>query len=94
MIKPVLVRALPNYRLYLEFSDGATGEVDLSDLASKGVFQAWNDYGFFQKVHIGEHREIKWGADIELCAYSLYLKLTGKTPEELFPMLRRKQPHA
>lgn len=94
MIRPVLVRALPNYRLHLEFSDGAKGDVDLSDLAGQGVFQAWNDYSFFQKAHIGDHREIKWPDDIELCSDSLYLKLTGKTPEELFPKLRREQPHA
>jgi hypothetical protein len=94
MVQPVLVRALPNYRLYLEFNDGAKGEVDLSDLAGKGVFESWNDYSFFEKVHIGDHREIKWNDEIELCADSLYLKLTGKTPEELFPRLRREQPHA
>lgn len=94
MIRPILVRALPNHRLHLEFSDGFQGEVDLSDLAGKGVFAAWNDYSFFQKVHIGDHREIRWNDDIELCPDSLYLKLTGKTPEELFPKLRREQPHA
>ena len=94
MIHPVLVRPLPNYRLYLEFSDGAKGEVDLSDLNGKGVFLAWNDKVFYDQVHIGEHREIKWNDEVELCADSLYLKLTGKTPEELFPKLRREQPHA
>jgi len=92
MIRPVLVRALPNYRLYLEFSDGVKGEVDLSDLAIEGVFEAWNNQTFFEKVHIGSHREIKWNDEIELCPDSLYLKLTGKTPEELFPRLRHTQP--
>ncbi len=94
MIKPILVRALPNYRLYLEFSDGAKGEIDLSDFVGKGVFRAWDDYDFFKEVHIGDHREIKWSDEIELCADSLYLRLTGMTPEELFPRLRREQPHA
>jgi hypothetical protein len=94
MIRPVLVRALPNYRLYLEFSDGSKGEVDLSDLRGAGVFQVWDDLSFFEKVHIGSHREIRWNDEIELCPDSLYLKLTGKTPEELFPKLRREQPHA
>lgn len=94
MIRPVLVRALPNYRLYLEFSDGTKGEVDLSNLAHQEVFQSWDNPGFFEKVHIGSHREVKWNDEIELCADSLYLKLTGKTPEELFPKLRREQPHA
>ena len=94
MIRPISVRALPIYRIYLEFSDGTKGEVDLSDLVGKGVFEVWNDYSFFEKVHIGEHREVKWSDDIELCPDSLYLKLTGKSPEELFPVLRREQPHA
>ena len=94
MINPTKVQALPSYRIYLEFSDGARGEVDLSDLAGKGVFQVWNDYNFFEKVHIGDHREIKWNDEIELCADSLYLRVTGKSPEEVLPGLRREQPHA
>lgn len=94
LIHATSVRALPDYRLYLEFSDGSRGEVDLSDLAGKGVFKAWNDNSLFQRVHIGKHREVKWTDDIELCADSLYLRLTGKTPEELFPTLHPEQPHA
>ena len=94
MIRPMSVHPLPNYRIYLEFSDGSKGEVDLSDLAGKGVFQVWNDYSFFEKVQIGPERQIMWNDYIELCADSLYLKLTGKTPEELFPKLRHEQPHA
>ena len=90
MIKPTKVQALPSYRIYLEFSDGTKGKVDLSDLAGNGVFQVWNDYNFFERVHLGDHREVKWGEEIELCADSLYLKLTGKSPEELFPKLREK----
>jgi hypothetical protein len=93
-IKATRVEARPEYHLYLEFSDGTKGEVDLSDLAGKGVFQVWDDYHFFERVHLGNHREIKWTDEIELSADSLYLKLTGKTPEELFPKLRREQPHA
>lgn len=94
MVQPTFVRPLPNYCIYLEFSDGTKGEVDLSDLAGGEVFQAWDNPGFFEEVHIGSNREIKWNDEIELCPDSLYLKLTGKTPEELFPKLRREQPHA
>jgi hypothetical protein len=94
LIKPTRVEARPEHRIYLEFSDGTKGEVDLSDLAGKGVFQVWDDYNFFERVHLGNHREIKWTDEIELSADSLYLKLTGKAPEELFPKLRREQPHA
>jgi len=94
LIRPVRVEARPNYHIYLEFSDGTKGEVDLSNIAGKGVFQVWNDLDFFATVHLGDHREIKWDDEIELSADSLYLKITGKTSEELFPKLRREQPHA
>jgi len=83
LIRPTTVRALPNYRLYLEFADGEKGEVDLSDLAGKGVFGAWNDYSFFEQVRVSPHRSIQWSDEIELCPDALYMKLTGKTPEEL-----------
>jgi len=93
LIKLLQVKALPGYRIYLEFSDGTKGEVDLSDLAGNGVFQVWKDYNFFEKVHIGDHREIKWNDEIELCADSLYLRVTGKSREEFLSGLR-EQPHA
>ena len=93
-INPIRVEARPGYRLYLEFADGAKGEVDLSRLAGKGVFAIWNDYHFFENVRIGDHRELKWDNEIELCADSLYLELTHKSPEDLFPQLQREQPHA
>jgi hypothetical protein len=89
MIRPVSIKALPNYRIYIRFSDGVEGEVDLSDLVGQGVFEAWNDRRFFEGVHIGPDRQIQWSDEIELCPDSIYLKLTGKTPEELFPELHR-----
>ena len=94
LIKPIRVEARPGYHLYLEFEDGAKGEVDLSRLSGTGVFQAWNDYHFFENVRIGDHREIKWDNEIELCADSLYLELTHKSVEDLFPRVPREQPHA
>jgi hypothetical protein len=90
MIRPIKAQARPHYRLYLEFSDGTKGEVDLSGLAGQGVFAMWNDDGAFEKVHIGDHREIKWNDEVELCADSLYLKLTGKSPQEFFTKLREE----
>ena len=86
---PTRVEARPDFHIYLEFSDGTKGEVDLSDLASSEVFGKWKNPEFFRSV-----REIKWDEEIELCADSLYLKLTGKSPAQLFPKLRREQPHA
>jgi hypothetical protein len=91
LIRPITVRALPGHRLYLEFSDGEKGEVDLSGLAGQGVFEAWNDYNVFEQVRVSRHRSIQWDNEIELCPDALYMQLTGKNPEELFPKLRCEQ---
>ena len=94
LVRPTYVEARPNYRIYLEFSDGAKGEVDLSNLAGRGVFVAWQDSEFFEQVHIGNHREIKWNEELELCPDSLYLTLTERPVEEVFPGIAPQQSHA
>jgi hypothetical protein len=50
--KIVAAKALPNYRLWVSFEDGIEGEVDLSDLVGKGVFQVWQDPVEFAKVYV------------------------------------------
>ena len=88
VFKPVAVRALSGFRLWLRYEDGVEGEVDLSHLTGRGVFAAWKDHRVFENVRVGEGGAIQWGDDIDLCPDALYLRLTGKTPEEAFPNLR------
>ena len=88
MPKPLEVKPLPNFRLWLRYDDGVSGEVDLSHLAGKGVFKAWDQPDFFRGVRIGPFREISWSDEIDLCPDSLYMKLTKKTPEDMFPNLK------
>ena len=88
MPKPVEVKPLENYRIWVRYSDGVEGVVDLSDLVGKGIFAAWEDYQEFQKVHIGPSGEIAWSEEIDMCPDAIYLKITGKKPEDLFPKLR------
>jgi hypothetical protein len=85
---PTEVKPLDNYRLWVKFSDGAEGIVDLSEFVGKGVFALWNDYREFQKVHIGPGSEIAWSDQIDMCPDAIYLKITGKKPEELFSKLQ------
>ena len=94
MPKPVQVNARSNYRIWLQYDDGTEGEVDLSDLAGRGVFEAWNDATFFGSVRLGPHGAVEWGSDIDLCPDAMYMRLTGKTPEELFPALSIVDAHA
>ena len=86
MLKPVKVKALSGYRLWIEYDDGVRGEVDLSDMAGKGVFEAWDEKGFFEKVHIEpieEENAVVWDDIVEVDPYNLYMKITGKAWEEL-----------
>jgi hypothetical protein len=84
MVRPVEVRPLAGYRLWLRYQDGTEGEVDLSYLAGKGVFVSWQHEGVFAKVKLGSHGQLEWPGDIDLCPDALYLKLTGKRPEDVF----------
>ena len=82
------VEVLKDYRLRLEFADGVTGIADVSSLVGKGVFALWKDYVEFRKVQIGSSGELVWGDQVDLCSDALYLKITGRQPEELFPSLK------
>ena len=85
MPKPVEVKALPGYRIWLRYDDGAQGEIDLSDMAGRGVFQTWTDPAVFKTVKLGSHGAIEWSPDLDLCPDAMYLRLTGKTVEAVFP---------
>lgn len=78
-------RPLDAYKIWLKFDDDIIGEVDLSHLAGKGVFTLWDNYENFGKFSIENGRSLAWSDEIDIDADSLYLKLTGKKPEELFP---------
>ena len=95
MIRPIKVEPRPGYRIWLEYSDGVSGEVDLSDIAGKGVFKAWDEPGYFEKVHITPYRAVAWDENLDLCPDALYMELTGKTFEELLAyeeLLTQTQP--
>ena len=83
MIRPTEVEPRDGYRIWLRYSDGASGEVDLSHLAGRGVFKAWADRAYFETVRVVSAGAIAWGKDAELCPDSLYLRLTGKSVDDM-----------
>jgi hypothetical protein len=87
MPKPVEVKALAQYRIWLRYDDGVQGEVDLSDVAGRGVFHVWADPAVFRAVRLGPHGAIEWFPELDLCPDAMYMRLTGKTVEEMFPAL-------
>jgi hypothetical protein len=77
MIRPVNVAALPGYKIRAGYADGVTGIVDLSDSVGRGVFAPLKDEAFFQKVHLGDHGQIAWTDEIEICPDATYQTFTA-----------------
>ena len=73
-----VVQALPrpNYRLWLRYTDGVEGEVDLGALVGKGVFEAWLEPGVFEAVQVNQFGAPEWPGEIDLCPDSIYMQLT------------------
>lgn len=76
-------KACPNYRLWLQFTDGTEGELDLSHLVGKGVFSSWCEESGFAAVQVNESGAPEWPGGIDLCPDSLYLEITGKSWADL-----------
>lgn len=85
LLLPKLTRVEPRggCRLWLEYDDGTSGEVDLSHLLDLGIFKALRDRSLFKRVRITDHGAVRWTDDLELCADSLYVRLTGAPPAGL-----------
>lgn len=82
MPRLIAIKALPGLRLWLEYSDGSSGVVDLSHLKGRGVFSIWDEPGLFEAVRLGPLGEVAWSESVDVCPDSLYLTLTGKSLEE------------
>ena len=67
------VRPLEPYKVWIRFTDGVSGNIDLSDLAGHGVFSAWTDPKFFSQVSIDpETQTLRWPGGIDLAPEALY----------------------
>ena len=71
-----------------------TAAVPADALGGRGVFQAWRDPVFFLAVRLGSHGAIEWGSAIDLCPDAMYMCLTGRSPEQVFPAIRLARTHA
>ena len=92
MPTPIEVKPRDGYKIWLRYEDGVEGEVDLSDVAGKGVFEAWDDRAFFESVKLDEYGDIAWDDEIGLCQDALYMEITGKTVDEVLPVIHPTTP--
>lgn len=83
--RPTDVEARARHRLWLKYSDGTAGEIDLSHLAGRSVFRLWDTPGSFEAVRIAPSGGIAWGDEVELCPDAVYIQLTGKPLAEVIP---------
>ena len=71
--------AEPGYVLWLSFTDGSEGRVNLAHLVGPGVFAAWQDARVFEQVRVDpKTRTVCWPGDIDLDPDVLYAQATGK----------------
>ena len=89
MKKILSVEVRQPLQIVLSFDDGAEGCLDLSTYPRTGVFSAWDDPAFFSQVSVGQGgRSLEWPDEIDLCADSLWLELTGNSPESIYSGLK------
>ncbi len=93
-MKIISSKALPQFRLELKFDNGESGVVDVSSLVGRGVFAAWEQPGVFEQVTVTDEGAVEWPGELDLCPDSLYLRMTGKKVEEVFPALQNRLSHA
>lgn len=70
----IKVQSLPDYRLEVEFNDGAHGYVEMSQRvksANAGVFAALKDVNIFNQVHL-EHGAVTWPGEIDLAPDAMH----------------------
>lgn len=92
MLKDIVkVRPLKDFHLYLEFEDGAKGEVDISKLIKfRGVFKPLEDETFFAKVDVNpEWGTIFWPNGADLDPDVLYSLVTGEAIPEIASMANK-----
>ena len=71
------VEALAGYRLHVEFSDGLSGEIDLSARLFGLVFEPLKDPKLFVEVLIDELGVVCWPDGADLAPDALYEALKG-----------------
>ena len=83
-MKAISVIPLPKYQLQVTFEVGVSGVVDLKDLLHTAIFASLKDEQVFNQVSFGQSA-IFWSDEMEIDLLNVYLQLSGKSFDELFP---------
>ena len=74
------VEARSGFRIWVRFQDGTEGEVDLSDVAGRGVFRRWTDHpGEFAEVTVDPVSGAPtWPGGLDVAPDRLYEEVAGQ----------------
>lgn len=82
MIEVTDAKYIKEYEVFLTFSDGKSGIVDLSYIIKDdGVFRKFKNIEYFKDLTVcSELGTITWRNDLDIAPESLYSRLTGIIP--------------
>jgi hypothetical protein len=75
----IRLEARPQYRLFVEFSDGVSGEIDLSSRLFGPVFEPLRDERVFAQVTLDEFGAPTWSSGADLAPDAIYDRLKVKS---------------
>ena len=73
--KLLSVEPRDNYKLYLEYQDGVSGEIDFSSKLHIPRYQLFKDKQYFNRAHI-ENNAIVRDERMDMCGDKAYIDLT------------------
>jgi hypothetical protein len=72
------VEALDDHKLKIEFEDGVSGVVDVSERLHGPVFEPLKDPEYFSRVEVDEYGAIYWPNGADLAPDALYEEIKSK----------------
>ena len=82
MKHPVRVSPLPGCKIHVVFPDGVEGVIDMSSSVGRGVFTPLANPEIFAGVHLGDHGQIAWSEEMEICPDAAYRELAGQNADK------------
>ncbi|MBZ0090328.1 MAG: DUF2442 domain-containing protein [Thermoanaerobaculia bacterium] len=79
MWRVVKVRALPEYRLEIEFDDGVSGVLDYRHVIRGPVFEPLRDAARWAEVGIDEEGVVCWPNGADLAPDTMYERLKAQS---------------
>lgn len=81
--KIIEVQPLEKYKIKVQFDDGLSGVLDLSDLAEKEAFRLWDEDDNFNKAYIDqESGAIAWPCNLDIDTLNIWLQIKNISYEE------------